>query len=115
MFCQEDDDVKTCKVTTFNMSNGILWRAKYIHKMFVRVAGHPDLMSPDGCYHPNCLKSFYLEADKAEKDSQHSGLALIWLLQELRSHAAQSHILDLVDVLDRYIVFANEIDVQVPS
>lgn len=117
IFCQKEDkdQPKTCNISTFNMSRNIISKAKYVHRVFVRIADVNDLIAAEGCYHPNCLKRFFREVETAETDCQSADLAFIWLVQELRSHAKQGHLLDLSDVFNRYKELAREIDVEVPS
>lgn len=117
MFCQrvDKDQPKLCNISTLNMSSSIISKAKYVHRVLVRIADVNDLIAAEGCYHPNCLKRFFREAETAETDCQSSDLSVVWLVQELKSHAKQGHLLDLSDVLNRYKELANEINVDVPS
>jgi len=97
------------------MSTKIISKAKFVHIVFVRIADANDLIAAEGCYHPNCLKRFFREAETAEMDCRSADLAVIWLVQELRRHAIQGHLLDLSEVFSRYKELASEIDIEVPS
>ena len=117
IFCQNTDKKQSnvCSISTFNMSTKIISKAKFVHIVFVRIADANDLIAAEGCYHPNCLKRFFREAETAEMDCRSADLAVIWLVQELRRHAIQGHLLDLSEVFSRYKELASEIDIEVPS
>ena len=83
--------------------------------MFIRIADVNDLIAAEGCYHPNCLKKFQRDVQKAKVDTKSADLAMVWLSQELRQSAEKGHVLELSLVLERYKELANELDIMIPS
>jgi len=115
LLCQADNKQKTCRVCTINTSQNICTNAKYIHEVFIRIADVNDLIAAEGCYHPNCLKKFQRDVQKAKVDTKSADLAMVWLSQELRQSAEKGHVLELSLVLERYKELANELDIMIPS
>jgi len=115
LLCQADNKQKTCRVCTINTSQNICTNAKYIHEVFIRIADVNDLIAAEGCYHPNCLKKFQRDVQKAKVDTKSADLAMVWLSQELRQSAEKGHVLELSLVLESYKELANELDIMIPS
>ena len=71
MFCQKfDKKQKTSRVTTFDVSDDIMTKAKFVHEILVRTTNENDLISAESCYHANCLKKFYRDVKKGRESEQ---------------------------------------------
>ena len=115
MFCQGTSmKQKTCTVMTKNMSNQILSAAKYVENVNIRVADVNDIMAAEGCYHPNCLKTFMRTSAKAKVENKSFDLAMVWLGQELRHSADEGHVLELEQVWLHYKKLADEAGIEIP-
>ena len=115
LFCQESrSSKKTCKVEFDSVNNQIMNNAKFVHKVFVRVANVVDLYAAEACYHNACLQQFKRDVKRAETENKSKDLAIIWLSQELREASGNGHVFELLNVWERYLEMANAIPVEVP-
>ena len=61
-----------------------------------------DLIASEGKYHCTCYKAFMRGTSIASDIISTVGLAMQWLLEELKTSAEQGHILELSEVWKRY-------------
>ena len=115
LFCQEPrSSKKTCRVESDSVNKQIMDNAKFVHKVFVRVANVVDLYAAEACYHNACLQQFKRDVKRAETENKSKDLAIIWLSQELRQTSGNGHVFELLNVWERYLEKANAIPVEVP-
>ena len=116
LFCQtKKGKEKLFEIRTFNVSNKILEKAKFVEQIHLRVADVNDLIAAEGRYHSKCYKKFERDIKKAEDAQQDSDLAMIWITQELEYSADRGHVLDLKTVWARYQELAKAADFTIPS
>ena len=115
LFCQEPrSSKKTCRVEFDSVNKLIMDNAKFVHKVFLRVANVVDLYAAEACYHNTCLQQFKRDVKRAETENKSKDLAIIWLSQELRQASGNGYIFELHNVWERYLEMANAILVEVP-
>lgn len=97
IFCQ-DLKVKgrLYNVATFDTSKQILEASKYDPVIHVRLSGVSDLIASEGKYHVNCYNKFlWRTTTKKEWADVEAGVAMKWLISELKDTARKAQVLDL--------------------
>lgn len=116
IFCQ-DTNLKesVSSVATFKMSVQILALSKFDQEVHVFLAGVSDLIAAEGKYHPNCFKKFKRKASKNKDSSENIGLAMEWLVSEMKESAKKGHVLQLSEVWNRYCELALKTNIEVQA
>jgi hypothetical protein len=87
---------KLSSVTTFSKCNAILEASRFGPIIHVRQSGVNDLIAAEGKYHNTCYQKFRRTTSKTEKDvGEEAGVAMEWLITELKDAAKKSHVLEL--------------------
>jgi hypothetical protein len=83
----------------------------------VRLSGVSDLIASEGKYHPNCLKRFERNTAKVKETCEHEkiDLAMQWLTTEFRDSAKHAHVLQLMEVFNRYSELAEKANIVIPT
>lgn len=117
MFCQVSTTEKLSSISTFKMSQNIVEASRFDQRLNIRLSGISDLIAAEGKYHGNCYKSFVRRTSKTEEkiNNMVTDIAVQWLVDELKISATNGHILDLVEVWNRYIDLAETAGVCVPQ
>ena len=97
------------------MSKQILESAPLHHTLCVRLADVNDLIAAEGKYHLVCLRAFERSTSKTKKECVETDLAFSWLCKELENAAEKGHILQLIDVWNRYVELAEELAIDIPQ
>ena len=97
------------------MSKQILESAPLHHTLCVRLADVNDLIAAEGKYHLVCLRAFQRSTSKTMKECVETDLAFSWLCKELENAAEKGHILQLIDVWNRYVELAEELAIDIPQ
>ena len=116
LFCQKEKTTEKLRsVQSDHMSNEILDKANYDHKILLKLAGVIDLMAAEAKYHLSCYSAFQRSVERNERAGDKNDIPVIWLCKELRYSAEKGHVLQLDDVWERYLILCEHSGVNIPS